>query len=116
MVAFTRMPNAFAVENPADRRMFPRKEVHAHVEGTRVDHTVDARRQPQVSLTLRDLSIGGLSAIVDVPLNRGERMMVFFPPQGVSRGWDAQGKVLRCEPSAMGFRLAMEFDPLPAAA
>jgi hypothetical protein len=116
MVAFTRMPTAFAVENPADRRMFPRKEVHARVEGRRMDHSIDARRQPQVSLALRDLSIGGLSAISDIPLNRGERVTVFFPPQGMSRGWDAFGKVLRCEPSAMGYRLAMEFDPIPAAA
>ena len=116
MVAFTRMPIGFGVENPADRRMFPRKEVHARVEARRIDHTIEARRQPQVSFALRDLSIGGLSAIVDVPLNRGERVAVFFPPQGVSRGWDAQGKVLRCEPSALGYRLAMEFDPIPMAA
>lgn len=65
---------------------------------------------------MRDLSLGGLSAITDVPLKRGERVMVFFPPQGISRGWDAHGRVLRCEPSAMGYRLAMQFDALPAAA
>src|SRR3954452_24895074 len=116
MVAFTRMPTAFAVENPADRRMFPRKEVHARIEARRMDHSIDARRQPNLSLALRDLSIGGLSAIIDVPLRRGERVSVFFPPQGISRGWDAFGKVVRCEPSATGYRLAMEFDPLPAAA
>ena len=116
MVAFTRMPIGFGVENPADRRMFPRKEVHAHVEARRMDHSVEARRQPQISLALRDLSIGGLSALTDIPLNRGERVAVFFPPQGISRGWDAYGKVIRCEPSATGYRLAMEFDPIPAAA
>ncbi len=116
MVAFSTMPNPFAIENPADRRMFPRKEIHARVQGKRTDHTLDALRQPTVSFALRDLSLGGLSALTDMPLNRGERVTVFFPPQGVSRGWDAYGKVLRCEPSATGFRLAMEFDPLPAAA
>ena len=115
MVAFTAMPYPFAVENPADRRMFPRKEIHAHIQGKRTDHSIDALRQPVVSLALRDLSLGGLSALTDMPLNRGERVTVFFPPQGVSRGWDAYGKVIRCEPSAMGYRLAMEFDPLPAA-
>jgi hypothetical protein len=40
---------------------------------------------------------------------------VFFPPQGASRGWDAYGRVIRCEPSGMGYRIAVEFDPLPAA-
>ena len=115
MVAFTRWLNPFAVENPVDRRMFPRKEIHARVQGQRLDHSIEAHRQPHVSLALRDLSLGGLSALSDVPLNRGERVTIFFPPQGVSRSWDAYGKVLRCEPSALGYRLAMEFDSLPAA-
>jgi len=116
MVAFTAHTAAFAVENPADRRMFPRKEVHAHVEAKRLDHSIDALQRPHLNLALRDLSLGGLSAISDVPLNRGERVAVFFPPQGINRGWDANGRVIRCESSAMGYRLAMEFDPMPMAA
>jgi hypothetical protein len=52
---------------------------------------------------------------VDQPLQKGERLSVFFPPQGVNRGWDAYGRVVRCEPSALGYRVAVEFDPLPAA-
>jgi hypothetical protein len=31
------------------------------------------------------------------------------------RGWDAVGRVLRCDPSGLGYRVAVEFDPLPAA-
>ncbi|HEX8522723.1 MAG TPA: PilZ domain-containing protein [Tepidisphaeraceae bacterium] len=116
MVAFSSSHNPFAIENPADRRMFPRKEVHAHVQGKRVDHTVEALREPLMTMALRDVSLGGLSAITDVPLKRGERVLVSFPAQGVSRGWDAQGRVIRCEPSAMGYRLAMEFDQVPLAA
>ena|SRR5688572_15273121 len=99
----------------SDRRMFPRKEVAARVEGRRLDHTVDARQQPQLSLMLRDVSLGGLSAITDAPLNRGERISVFFPPQGPARGWDAYGRIIRCDPSPAGYRLAVAFDPLPAA-
>ena len=114
MVAFA-SPSPFVIENPADRRMFPRKEVAAKVEGRRLDHTVDARRNPNLTLHLRDLSLGGLSALSEVALNRGERVSIFFPAQGPSRGWDAFGRVIRCEPSTMGFRLAMEFDSLPAA-
>ena len=106
----------FVIENPADRRMFPRKELSASIEGRRLDHTIDARRDPNLTLHLRDLSLGGLSALTEVPLNRGERVSVFFPPQGPSRGWDAFGKVIRCEPSSLGYRLAVEFDPLPMAA
>jgi len=99
----------------AERRVFQRKEVHASAESSRIDHTIAARRTPKFNLHLRDLSFGGLSAISPVPLDRGERLSVFIPALGTHNGWDAMGKVLRCEPSAMGFRVAVEFDPLPAA-
>jgi hypothetical protein len=95
--------------------MFPRKEIQARVEGKRMDHSIAAHLQPHLSLSLRDLSFGGLSALSQTPLERGERLTVFFPPQGNNRGWDAYGRVLRCEPSSMGYRIAVEFDPLPAA-
>ena len=105
----------------AERRAFPRKEISARVEGTRLDHTVNARREPHVTMSLRDLSLGGLSAISPMPLEHGERVTVSVPPQGLScgntrGGWDAVGRVLRCTPSALGYRIAVEFDALPAAA
>jgi len=99
----------------AERRVFPRKEIRAQVEGKRLDHTVVACRSPQLSLSLRDLSFGGLSAMSETPLGRGERLTVFFPPLGANSGWDAYGRVLRCEPTGLGYRVAVEFDPLPAA-
>ena len=102
-------------DNWAERRMFPRKEFHATVQGNRVDHTLEARQTPRLNLMLRDLSLGGLSAISDHPLNRGEHLAVFFPKHGMMRGWDAVGRVLRCDPSGLGYRVALEFDPLPAA-
>jgi len=95
--------------------MFPRKEIHATVQGHRLDHTIDARQMPRMSLALRDLSLGGLSAICDRPLKQGEHLTVFFPREGMLRGWDAFGRVLRCDPSGLGYRVAVEFDPLPAA-
>jgi hypothetical protein len=114
MVALLSQPESSA-RKFAERRVFPRKEIHARVEGRRLDHTLTARRDPHVSLALRDLSIGGLSALTQTPMAQGERVSVFFPPQGASRGWDAYGRVIRCEASGMGYRVAMEFDPLPAA-
>lgn len=118
MVALMKNPMRIA---PADeqagieRRVFPRKEVHDRVHGLRRDHSLAALREPTVNLALRDLSAGGLSAISGVPLEPGERVAVFFPPQGIRRGWDAYGRVLRCETSALGYRIAVEFDALPAA-
>ena len=116
MVALLKMPMRIAPESDAaDRRNFPRKEIHAHVESKRLDNTIAAHREPQLNLALRDLSLGGLSAISHLPLEKGERLSVFFPPQGPMRGWDAYGRVIRCEQSGVGYRIAIEFDPLPAA-
>ncbi len=100
----------------AERRVFPRKEVNGHVEGRRIEHTITARQNPRLSLTLRDISLGGISALSDTVLTHGERISVFFPPQGSRRGWDAYGRVVRCQPSGMGYRIGVEFDPIPAAA
>lgn len=100
----------------AERRIFPRKEVQGHIQGKRLDHTISARREPFLSFSLRDLSMGGLSAISQSPIQRGERVSVFFPPQGVHRGWDALGRVIRCDPGGFGYRVAVEFDPMPLAA
>ena len=120
MVALLKMPSRAQNEaTGAERRMFPRKEVHATVLGRRLDHSVTARRQPFLSLALRDLSVGGLSGISRNPLARGERVTVHFPADESgdlpAASWDAYGRVLRCEPSTTGWRVAVEFDPLPAA-
>jgi len=109
------MPSRFETDTRAERRLFARKELHTRVEGRRLDHTLQALRQPHMSLSLRDLSLGGMSAISQTPLDEGERVAVFFPPRGALRGWDAYGRISRCEMSGMGYRVAVEFDPLPAA-
>ncbi len=115
MVALLKMPSPFKID-PAERRMFTRKDIQARVQGKRLDHTLPALQEPHVSLSLRDLSLGGLSAISTQPMEAGERVAVFFPPQGANRGWDAYGRIIRCDPSHFGFRVAVEFDPIPLAA
>jgi hypothetical protein len=115
MVALNTPPLRLVEPSEIDRRLFPRKENHARVEGRRLDHSIPAHRQPRLALALRDLSLGGLSAISPTQIERGERIAIVFPPQGTQCGWDAYGRVIRCEPSALGYRVAVEFDPLPAA-
>src|SRR5688500_14785756 len=126
MVALLKMPRsaADAAHRGADahadplklheRRVFPRKEIHARVEGRRLDHALPVYKCPTVSLAVRDLSAGGLCALSDTPIYPGERVTLFSPPQGFTRGWDAYGRIIRCEPSALGYRVAIEFDSLPA--
>jgi len=100
----------------AERRIFPRKQVDARVQGKRLDHTIDARRQPFLNLMLRDVSVGGVAAISQSAIAPGERISVFFPPQGTKRGWDACGRVIRCDPGNFGYRIAVEFEAIPLAA
>jgi hypothetical protein len=98
-----------------ERRVFPRKEVRTQVEGLRLDHTLPALQRPALRLMLNDLSCGGLSALSDTPLAAGEHVSVTVPSTGLAGGWNAYGRVIRCTPSGMGYRVAVEFDPLPAA-
>jgi hypothetical protein len=105
----------------AERRAFPRKQISARIEGKRMDHALPALRQPHLAMSLRDLSLGGLSAISPMPLERGERLTVTFPPQTIGDGqlrggWDAVGHVIRCQPSVLGYRVAVEFEAMPMAA
>jgi hypothetical protein len=107
----------------AERRMFPRRASSGTARGKRLDHSPAALRRPALTLALRDVSVGGLSAISDTPLQRGERLAVRFPAQGVfpaggaaRAAWDAAGRVIRCETSGLGYRLAIEFDAVPTAA
>ena len=100
----------------AERRVFPRIEVDARVQGKRLDHTIDARRMPFLQLNLKDVSVGGLSAISPQSVEAGERVSVFFPPEGTKRGWDACGRVIRCDQGHFGYRIAVEFEAIPLAA
>ena len=114
-------PVALSTDGGAERRVFPRKEISARIEGTRIDHSLPALREPFMTMSLRDLSAGGLSAISPAPLQAGERLTVSFPPQTIGDGqlrggWDAVGRVVRCQPSVLGYRVAVEFESLPAAA
>ncbi|MGE5610102.1 MAG: PilZ domain-containing protein [Bacillota bacterium] len=113
MVALVKEP--WTRKPTVERRLFPRQEVNLFAHARRLDHTLEAHQQPRLTLTVRDLSLSGLSALVDVPLNHGEHIGVSFPAQNTQRPWDAFGHVVRCEPSALGYRVAVEFDLLPAA-
>lgn len=118
MVAFLKNPLRMPLEagdRGRERRIFPRTETRAQIDGRRVDHTVTARRFPQLNLALRDISMGGFSALSQQPLECGEHLTVSFPSAGTAQSWAAIGRVLRCQPSSVGYRIAVEFDPLPAA-
>lgn len=101
-----------------DRRVHPRQQVSLRVGGRRLDHSVNAMREPLLNLSLNDVSVGGLKAESQTRLSLGERVTVFFPPQAGSRGWDAYGRVIRVEAAAIpgaACTVAVAFDAYPAA-
>ena len=130
-----RTPKAAPATLRLDRRRFPRRRVEAQVQGRRLDHSLEARQQPRLMLSMQDLSDGGLSATSECPLECGEQVTVHFPPKGQSHdssapmmrlttssgpcrsfgGWDAYGHVVRCVPAGNGYAVAIAFDSLPAA-
>lgn len=116
MVALVHQPMRLIPDAATERRVFPRTVSHGSVQTRRLDHDLSARRHPNLTMQLRDVSVGGLSAIADIPLNRGERVNVHFAANDIRGGWAAYGRVLRCTPSAAGYRIAVEFDPMPMAA
>jgi hypothetical protein len=99
----------------SDRRVFERRPASGEVLGHRIDHTLSARQNPKLNLRLNDLSLGGLAATADRTLEQGEHLSIRFPRRGLNPGWDACGRVIRCQPSALGYRIAIEFDSLLAA-
>jgi hypothetical protein len=98
-----------------DRRIFGRARSHVQADAKRLDHTIPACRQPRLRLHVKDVSVGGLSALTDQPVAEGEQIAVHFDPRTGLPNWSAYGHVVRCEPSALGYRVAVEFDPRPAA-
>jgi hypothetical protein len=118
MVALLKMPSRLKLTPSSgdERRMFQRTDDRREVPARRLDHSVDARRLPNIMLSLRDLSVGGLGGTVDQPLHKGERLAVFFPPAMARPGFTAQGRIVRCEPSGLGYRIGVAFDAVPSAA
>src|SRR5690242_6094160 len=52
----------------SDLRMFERKEQKMIAEGHRLDHSLLALRQPRFRLAVRDMSVNGMSALCEQPV------------------------------------------------
>ena|SRR5687767_1390984 len=98
-----------------DRRLFQRVAKPVTAEARRLDNTLMARRQPRLTMNVRDVSVNGMSAVCEQPVIMGEHLSVVIAGEQGSRGWGAFGRVVRCEAGELGYRVAVEFDPLPAA-
>jgi hypothetical protein len=115
MIALLKLVDESDALSGIERRNFPRKATNAEAVGRRLDHSLAALRQPVLRMSLRDVSAGGLCALSDTPIPAGERVTISVPGGAMSGGWDAYGRVIRCSPSGAGYRVAVEFDRLPAA-
>lgn len=89
-----------------ERRLFPRRPAYGSIHGI-----VTSDHQP-IQLELKDWSVGGVGAYTNRMIHRGASVMLSFPPDGMKRGFNARGRVVRCEPSATGYRIGIQFDRL----
>jgi len=93
-----------------ERRTFLRTQAYGRIDGQRLDRSPAARRNPHLSVALRDISASGISGWSQTELQPGERLALFFPPEGFNRGFDVRGKVVRCDLCTMGYRIAICFE------
>jgi hypothetical protein len=108
-----------------DRRRCDRHDLGGCVTAVRRDHDMRIHRRPVCSLRLRNLSIGGIGAISDIPLAPDERISVYFQPHGADSGFELVGHVVRCTPirtgrtendlPVTGYEIGLRFDPAAAA-
>ncbi len=106
-----RIDDAIALERRRARRI----KLRIRTEARRMDNSLLAQRNPKMSLTIIDVSEGGLSAISRSPVEAGERLLVLFPDDCAPIGGRVFGKVIRCRATAEGWKIAMRFDFTPAA-
>lgn len=97
-----------------ERRRHLRTRVRLLAEARRLDNTLTACRAPRFGLTILDVSDGGISAISRQPVQDGERLVIYMPPEsGLPKR--IFGRVVRCDAQRDGWSLAIRFDFVPAA-
>ena len=98
---------------PFERRQAPRRPVSGQVT-TLWQDTGSLRKI--ASLDLQDISNSGLCALSGEPVEVNSRITVFFQPHGPEGGYDAAGRVVRCQAMAEGYEIGIRFDSQAAAA
>lgn len=93
-----------------ERRQFERRPVKQQLPCLRLDHSIEARRNPTLTLDAMDLSDGGLGAISDLPLALGEQVIVRFSRLSLVHQCTVPATVQRCEPTGRGYRIGLMFD------
>ncbi len=97
-----------------ERRQHRRNRVRLRAEARRLDNTLSAQRAPKFTLTVLDISEGGIAATSRQPVEDGERLVITLPPDaGIARR--IFGRVVRCKARRDGWSLAIRFDFVPAA-
>lgn len=100
--------------------LFPNRDAQTdgdelRVDGRRLDHSLCARREPRARLIVREYDCDHAAGTSDIPLLFGEHMMLRFPARAGRMAWNAFGRVVACEADDEGYRVTIDFDPLPAA-
>jgi hypothetical protein len=110
MVALLEPPAPHLRIAPAE----PAEGERSAVSARRLDHSLRARRTPNVHSTGTRLHLNGLSITLDEPLEPGEQLSLHVRG-GNHRTWNARGRVASCRPTGAGYLIAIDYDRRPAA-
>lgn len=100
-----------------DRRIQSRHALGGRVTAVRSTDITEPADKRICSLELLNMSSGGLGAVCQESVPIDTRITVFFPPHGPERGFDLNGRVVRCRPNADGRHdLGIRFDEQQQAA
>lgn len=95
---------------PFERRDTDRKSISGRVTVIEAWGEAESQQNKIASLTLKDISDGGLGAISQEPIPLKTRVTVFIPPHGPERGYDLYGQVVWCARGDKGYEVGVKLD------
>lgn len=95
---------------PFERRDTDRKSISGRVTVIEAWGEPESPQNKIASLTLKDISNGGLGAISQEPIALKTRVTVFIPPHGPERGYDLYGQVVWCARGEEGYEVGVKLD------
>ena len=111
----TETTDSYRIVDFIERRRHERHDLRIRAEARRLDNTIQVHRSPRLTLTITDISEGGLNATSRSPVEDGEHLVVILPPEAGLGVRKIVGSVIRCRANRDGWQLAMKFDLTPAA-
>lgn len=98
-----------------DRRLATRHVLTGRVTALRRGSTQDPSSTRICAIELKNISDTGIGAVCQDAFDLDTPITIFFPPHGPERGFDVQGRVVRCRDRKEGHEIGIQFQQKNAA-